>query len=191
MADVKTSAETDATVLTGAEQVRITQGGNSRKTIAALMGHQFRGVRARMSTDDTAQNVTADTAVGFDLADFDTDTFWSAGSPTRITIPASLGIDYVELTAQAYVTSGTADTVFSVQIWHYNSANTLLKIFGIRHVEGGNTARMGQATTGPVLVSDSDYFVMNIQQETDTSVTIEGDDLRQTYMALTVIGMVP
>ena len=191
MADTKTSAEAAATALTGAELFRLVQGGADKQTTAARVGHQFRGARVRMTLDDTAQNITGDTPVSFDQADFDTDTFWSLGAPTRLTIPAGLGIDYVELIGQVYITSAAADTVFAVGVWHYNSSDTLQKIMGCRFVEGGNAARMGQATTGPVAVADGDYFVLNALTETDTSVTIEGNDNGQTYMTIKVVGMTP
>lgn len=191
MADTKTSDETAATTPTGAELVRIVQGGSSKKTTLAVAGHQFRGARARMSSDDTTQNVTGTAAVSFDLADFDTDSFWSAGSPTRLTIPASKGIKYVELTGQVYTSSSTADTWLSVVIRHYNSGSVLQRSVGARWIEAGNTNRVLFTTSGPLSVADGDYFDLAVQEESDTSVTIEGDQTIETFLALHVIGMEP
>lgn len=190
MADTKTSDETAATTPTGTELVRIVQGGSSKKTTAAVLGHQFRGCKAKMTSDDTAQNVTSETAVSFDAAAFDTDSFWSAGSPTRITIP-SASFTYVSLVGQVQVSSSTADSYLICGIQHKNSANTLLRHFGARFVEKSATGVMMQASTGPVAVSSGDYFLLMVREETDNSVTIEGDDTGETFLALTVLGMAP
>lgn len=190
MADTKTSDEAAATTPTGAELVRIVQSATSKKTTVAVLSHHFRGARARMNADDTAQNVTAsDVAITFDVADFDTDSFWSAGSPTRLTIPS--GVSYVMLSGQALVSSSTGDTFYSVSIQHRNSANTLLRYYGQRFMEGGNTSRMCNVSSGAIAVSSGDYFTLNVREESDNSVTIEGDDSAQTFLALTVLGMTP
>jgi hypothetical protein len=191
MADTMTSAETDAAVLTGTELVRLVQSAVNKKVAAELLGHQFRGARVRMSADDTAQNVTTETAITFDVADFDTDSFWSGGAPTRLTIPASQGIEYVQLSGQIFVSGSTADTTSSCFIYQYNSSNTVLRAIGMRFTESGSTARSLVAHTGPLDVSDGDYFQLMITQETDTSITIEGDSTIQTFLSLTVLGMVP
>lgn len=192
MADTKVSAETAATALTGAELLRTVQGGSSKKTTAALLGHQFRGARVRMTADDTTVNATgAGYVVPFDAALFDTDSFWSAGSPTRLTIPTGLGIDYVELTGQVLVTASGADTWFGVSIEHYNSSAVLQDIFGFRNLEGGSTGRCAMASSGPVAVADGDYFTLTIREESDTSITVEGDTTPRTFLAITVVGMTP
>jgi hypothetical protein len=148
-------------------------------------GSPFRGARVRLTADDTAQNITTETAVSFDVADFDTDSFFSAGAPTRLTIPA--GVSKVSLVGQAYITSSTNDTVISVSIFHHNSGGTLLRFFSQRFIECGVAQRMLNVASGPIAVSVGDYFVLMVQQETDTSVTIEGDDTGQTYLSLMVL----
>ena len=192
MADTKTSAETAATTPTGAELVRIVQGGSSKKTTLAVAGHQFRGARVRMTTDDTTQNVTAGAAISFDSAEFDTDSFWAAGTPTRLTIPAGLGITHVEATGQANVSAGTADTWRSLSIQHWNSVDAAQHTVGQRQVEGGATGGALSVSTGPLEVADGDYFVLLLQEESDNSITIEGDSGSvHTFLALKVLGMEP
>lgn len=191
MADTKTSDETAATAPTGAELVRIVQGGSSKKTTLAVAGHQFRGARARMTSDDTAQNVTTLTAVVFDAAEFDTDSFWSAGSPTRLTIPAGLGITHVELAGQVNTTASTADTYLSVEITHYNSAGTILNRILQFGSEFGATTKVAAMGSGPLAVTAGDYFELRVQEESDTSVTIQGGSTTRCFLALHVIGMEP
>lgn len=191
MADTTVTNETAATTPTGAELVRIVQGGSSKKTTLAVAGHQFRGARARMSSDDTAQNYTTAADVPMDVADFDTDGFWSAGSPARLTIPAGKGITHVVVTAQLQYSSSTADTWKVVAIRHRDSANTVLTQSGLRNVEMGFTGGTICVSTGPLAVSDGDYFALLLQEESDTSITIEGDNVIHTYISLHVIGMEP
>ena len=191
MADTKTSDETAATTPTGAELVRIVQGGSSKKTTLAVAGHQFRGARVKMNTDDTAVNAVAGYTIPFDAAVFDTDSFWSAGSPTRLTIPAGKGITHVVATAQVTWSASTADTFNTVAIRHYNSSDTQLHHIGQRQTETGSNAAALAVSTGPLAVSDGDYFTLLFVQETDTSVTVEGDQVIETFLALQVVGMEP
>lgn len=193
MADKTINDLTAATTLVGGDLLEIENtGNNSRKITAtnaakALQSLGFRGARVTMTADDTTQNVTAsDVAITFDAADFDTDSFFAGGSPTRLTIPANVA--YVTLTGQVLVSSSTGDTFYSVSIQHRNAANTLLRFFGNRFVEGGNTARMLNVSTGAIAVAATDYFTLNVREESDTSVTIEGDDAGQTFLSLTVLG---
>lgn len=191
MADTKTSDETAATTPDGTELVRIVQGGSSKKTTLAVAGHQFRGAKVRVTSDDTAQDGTGTPDVSFDAALFDTDGFWSAGAPTRLTIPAGKGITHVALTGQINVSSSTADTTLSVGILQRNSGGTVQSYARQMFIEMGGSTRALNVHTGPLPVSDGDYFTLNWTQETDNSVTIEGDSSIWTFLALHVIGMEP
>lgn len=192
MADTKVSAETDAVVMDGTELVRIVQGGNSLKTTAELMGHQFRGAKAKMTADDTAQNYTTAAAIpAFDSAPIDTDAFWSAGTPGRLTIPAGLGITIVALNGQVHASSTTASTWAVVAIQHLNSSNVVQATYSQLALDKGSTSVCLNVSTGPVAVSDGDYFTLRYQEESDASVTIEGDSTTETFLALTVLGMEP
>jgi len=192
MADTKTSDETAATALDGTELTRIVQSGSSKKTTLAVAGHQFRGARVRMTSDDTAQNVTGSADISFDAAVFDTDSFWSAGSPTRLTIPAGKGFKYVVVTGQVNVSSTTADTWTAVAIRQFDSGGTVKNHVGQRNVEKGTTGIVLAVSTGPLLVADGDYFTLLVHEESDNSVTIEGDAAPiNTFLALHVVGMEP
>lgn len=191
MPDTTVTGETAATALTGAELARIVQGGNSRKTTTAVLGHQFRGAVVKMTSDDTTVNTTSQTTISFDSAVIDTDGFWSAGAPTRLTIPPGLGITHVELVGSAHVTASTGDTQASIFITHFNSSNVAQQSAALSGVEFGNTVKRTVLPTGPIAVDDNDYFTMLYQEESDTSVTIEGDTTIWTKLSLKVIGMEP
>lgn len=189
--DSSISGLTSATAPTGAELVPLVQGGTTKKTTAAVLGHQPRVAHVRMTSDDNTVNATAGFTLSFDEAAFDTDSFWSAGAPTRLTIPAGLGITYVVVTAQVQVSSTTADTSRSFQITHNNSADVTQRIFRELNVESGGTSYSAILSSGPIAVSAGDYFVAVFTEETDTSVTIEGDGTGRAFMSIHVIGMSP
>lgn len=191
MADTTTTNETAATTPTGAELVRIVQSGNSRKTTAEVLGHQFRGARVRMTSDDSAVNATSGYTIPFDSAVFDTDTFWSAGTPSRLTIPTGIGITHVEVMGQIHATNGTVSTWSGVIISHRNSGGTLQAQFMNWGFDYG-AAHVSSAMTGVITVDDGDYFELVYQEESDASILIEGDHTtRHTFMTLKVVGMEP
>lgn len=192
MADTKTSDEAAATTPTGAELVRITQGGSSKRTTAAVLGHQFRGAKAQMTSDDTAVNLTTTAAISFDVARFDTDSFWSAGSPARLTIQAGKGIKYVSLTGQVSLADVTSGAFAAGFIVHRNSAGTALDQWANDQMDfGGNAPRLN-VSSGPVAVSDGDYFELLARVESDTSATLKGAGTSLVCgLTLHVIGMEP
>lgn len=188
MADTMTSAETSAGALTGAELVRVVQGGVNKKTTTGFIGHQFRGAKIRMTSDDLTQNVTTEAAITFDSAEFDTDTFFSGGTPNRLTITAA-DIDYVALTGQVNISASTADSSRYVSIHHFNSSNVLQRVIGQRFIEAGGTSWAMSCHSGPIAVAQNDYFQLKVREETDSSVTIEGDDASvHTFLSLVVLG---
>lgn len=191
MADTTVTNETAATTPTGAELARIVQGGSSKKTTLAVIGHQFRGARARLTADEASANYTTETAIPFDQADFDTDSFWSAGTPDRLTIPAGKGITHVEVTGQAQSSASTAGSPMSVSVFQYNSSDTILRVVGHRFIERDGVGMTLSASTGPLGVSDGDYFRLMYREGSDTSVVIEGDNITETFLSLKVIGMEP
>lgn len=166
-------------------------GANEADLQRALSNlREFRGCRVRMTADDTAQNVTSETAVSFDSATFDTDSFWSAGTPSRITIPSAT-ITYVELVGQVAISSSTGDTMLTVGIFHKNSGGVTQAVYGPRFVEMGGATRQLMVPTGPIAVSNGDYFELTVREETDNSVTIVGNATGHTFLALNVLGMNP
>lgn len=94
---------TGAGTLAGTDVVHIVDGdGNSRKmTLAALKtfintdptvvpsSEPFRGARVRRSAAQSLANNSV-AVISWQVEDQDTDAFWSAGAPTRFTIPTGV-----------------------------------------------------------------------------------------------------
>jgi hypothetical protein len=186
MADTKTSDEIAATVLTGAELVRVVQSSTSKRTTAGLLGHQFRGCRIEKTTTLTAQNVTAGAAISFQAAVLDSDTFWSAGSPTRATITAAKGFKVANVTASVRLDNQTADTWTLVNVRHSNSSAVVQRTAGTKSEVGTTTVNI-TATMANVPLTDGDFFDVFIQTESDTSVDIHST----CSLCVEIIGMEP
>jgi hypothetical protein len=190
MADTTVTNETAATALTGAELARIVQGGSSKKTTAAVLGHQVRGAKVHMTADDTTVNATTGYTFSWDAALYDTDTFWSAGSPTRLTIPTGLGITHVDVSAHCRVDATTASTWSQMLVQQYSSGDVLKEHWGIGNLDKGGTSAFLSACENGVEVADGDYFVAKYTEESDSSVTVVSGT-HQTTMTLLVRGMEP
>jgi hypothetical protein len=189
MADTKTSDEASATVLTGVELVRLTQSATSKKTTVALLGHQFRGCRLERTTNLTTADFDPAADLIFQQGTLDTDGFYSAGTPTRATIPASKGFKVVNVSATVRIDLTTADTNNNFVIVHRNSAGTALRTGALTSEGGtGSETRYLCAVLMCCPVADGDYFVINLFQETDASVTINSTG---TSLCVEVIGMEP
>jgi hypothetical protein len=192
MADTKTSDEASATVLTGAELVRVTQSSTSKKTTAGLLGHQFRGCRLERTTNLTGQNFTTATDITFQQATLDTDGFWSAGTPTRATIPAAKGFKVANISVTVRVDNSTSGTYNNLLLVHRNSGGTGLRTSGvtIEAADGGGVTatRYLNATMLCCPVTAGDYFTVQITQETDTSVDLAASG---TSLSIEITGMEP
>ncbi len=101
----------------------------------------------------------------------DTDGFWAVSpNPTRFTIPAGLGIKRVKLSASV-VTNNVAVNEFGELRIKKNGTDTQgLPI--TRDFENSNIDRRFSVHSGPVSVSDGDYFEVFWLTETDTSTDI-------------------
>jgi hypothetical protein len=163
--------------------------GSGNVTVTVSDKITFRGASVHMTSDDTAQNITGGINITFDAAAFDTDGFWSAGAPTRLTIPPGQGIDYVEVFGQIMLSSSTISTWKNIAINHFNSANVMQSSRGLKNADFGSGSAMIPVATGPIAVNDSDYFVLAATEESDASITIQGNGtVNYTFMALRVIG---
>jgi hypothetical protein len=190
MADTKTSDETAATTPTGAELVRIVQSATSKKTTAAVLGHQFRGCRLERTTNHTAQDFDPGAVITFQQATLDTDGFWSAGTPTRATIPASKGFKVANVSATVRIDQSTTNTYNNLVLVHRNSAGTAQRTAAMStEIDGTNAeTRYLNATMLCCPLADGDYFDASLFQETVASVDL---NLTGVSLSVQIIGMEP
>jgi hypothetical protein len=107
-----------------------------------------------MMTADKASSGNAN--VVWDGTDYDTDGFWSAASPSRLTIPAGKGIKKIRLSLNLTPADSSLSGSHFVQFGKNGGGS-----FRGCSITGGTVGdgSVGLAVTGPVIaVSDGDYF---------------------------------
>lgn len=179
MADQPISAFAAATsVDAAADALALVQGGATKKVVPGLIRPAYRGAHVTLSAGVT--NPTQPYFVAWGTEVLDTDAFWDAGSPTRLTIPS--GISRVKL----YV-----GIVFSGSTW----ASTSAASFSIRKngaasslvgqtIAAGYTDPIFSLASPPLAVSAADYFEARLVS-TDTTFTLAAVD--GTFFALEVV----
>ncbi|WP_413943972.1 hypothetical protein [Bdellovibrio sp. HCB-162] len=118
-------------------------------------------------------SATAVSPVSWNVATYDTGGFWSAGSPTRLTIPA--GVTLVRLCGNAYGYFAAGSSGMIGSGIHKNGAFAA----GLPHtLTEGHTATTPYITnfcSSPVVVTTGDYFEMTFGPNGVGTVTIPND----------------
>lgn len=131
----------------------------------------FSGAKVGKTADQTGADYTTATNITFDAESFDTDSYHSTASDTdRLTVPS--GVSYVSVTGNVIITSFTSDEYAVLTMRHFNSSGTQQNAWASQHDVGGLSLGRLNAASGAVNVSSGDYFTMELQVQTDTSVTI-------------------
>lgn len=121
-------------------------------TAVAGAGGAYSGAKVVRTTDQNVNDGAATTIVTWSSASRDTDSYWSGGSPTRLTIP-STGMYRIE-----------AQVNLSSAIWWIAT----IRLNGTDHIAGQmrNSTGSGGASCGRVSIEDSftagDYVELNV-----------------------------
>lgn len=130
-------------------------------------GRPFKGAMAYRTADLTVSAFTVD-PVPWQATSYDTNAFWSAGSPGRLTIPA--GIKKVRLHGSCKTNNTFAADQFIYAAFKKNGSFDWLGV-STAMFEGGSTG-VGITIVSPVVpVVAGDYFEMYINSE-DSSYTM-------------------
>lgn len=179
---------TSPSTLTRAEILASTNGGSAISLsgsaevfcVAAAQDIRFSGAIAKKSVDQTLANYTVATAVALDAEDFDTDNWHSNVTfNTRMTVPAGLGIEYVQVWGTVVTSSDTTAT-WGI-IYFQKNGNTAFQ-YGNQMVEITTVAK-NLSTSALIPAVAGDYIEMFFLEESDTSVTIESESTRFSIMA--------
>ena len=167
-------ALTEVDLLGGTEQLHLVDAeGNSRKvTLADLKTFintdptvvpssvPFRGALARRTsvlslTNAVFINITWDSAL------YDTDSIWSAGAPTRLTVPT--GVTKIKLGGGTDLPSATYSTL-SQLITKNGDTGPDYPGFGSFRTQAGSTLPRNSCSTGVIPVVAGDYFEFRVGQ---------------------------
>lgn len=140
------------------------QGSTRKFTVQDLRGA---AARVSRSTDLTAQNYSSETAISWNVEDFDDAGFYDAGSPTRLTVPS--GVTRVRVDAAGFLsdlTGGSSNLLVHVAI-RLNGT----RITSFIGLAGNAGAASATVTTGVIDVTPGDYFELHMRSPNDSSVT--------------------
>ncbi|GIW56418.1 MAG: hypothetical protein KatS3mg082_2822 [Nitrospiraceae bacterium] len=143
---------------------------------AAVTGGGFRGALVNLTAAEPVPTST-DTVLAWDAAVYDTDGFWSASNPTRLTVPA--GVSRVRLKGNVHWDSG--GTGYR-HIWaHRNGA--LFPGAGRESDEGDSGVQNFACAVVPVVAGDS-FELIALQTSGSTMNVLAADD---SWFAIEVV----
>jgi hypothetical protein len=144
--------------------------------IVALEFSAFRGAMVRLTATEPVADST-DVAIPWDATVYDTDTFWSAGNPTRLTVPA--GVSKVRL-------KGNIDWTFGGggyrHIWVHKNGGLF---FGTAKESDAGDSGVQSIGTGVVNATPGDYFELVARQTSGSTRNVAADEL--TWFAIEVV----
>jgi hypothetical protein len=144
--------------------------------IVAIEFAAFRGAMARLTADEPGADST-DVAIPWDAVVYDTDAYWSAGNPTRLTIPA--GVSKVRLKGNIDWTFGGAGYR---HVWiHQNGA----LFFGTAKESDEGDAGVQGIGSAVVDVTPGDYFELIALQTSASTKNVAANEL--TWFAIEVV----
>lgn len=88
-------------------------------------------------------------AISFSAVNFDTDSFWAVGNPTRLTVPLGLGGQYVISGEIDWASSATGPRELTLR---KNGTTTLANLIG--PAEAGGTCAQNIVTVAPLVAGD-------------------------------------
>jgi hypothetical protein len=185
-----------AAALAGTEAIHIVQNGKSvRVTLAALAQHikvaqtivpasePFRGALLRRTSNLTSVSFPA--FIPWQQAAYDSDSFWSAGAATRITIPA--GVTKVRITGSARLNPAAEAGGLSCRVWRNGSEFEFSASIVQRQGEIGFTDNALATFTPVVPVVAGDYFELRVNKDVMASVTSVLSSNTATFFSVEVI----
>jgi hypothetical protein len=148
--------------LNGSELLYIVDsGGNSKKidlaTLTQWINRPWRG--ARVARTSTLTSLASGTAIPWQTADIDTNSIFSLGAPTRLTVPN--GVTKVRLFAslqyENLASGGTVGLTFNKNGASFTGTNRRGQVI-VRNSTTGSNANIVCGFTGALNVTGGDYF---------------------------------
>ncbi|HEU4805003.1 MAG TPA: hypothetical protein VFS91_04225 [Nitrobacter sp.] len=146
-------------------------GANPAWAVVASAAH--RGALVSKVADQTAANYTTRTAIAWDSESYDTDSIHdTVTNNSRLTVPS--GVSYVRLTGQVQILSITGG-VFANLVMSKNGSGTFLGRPATLLTTDAVAVNWMNVNSPVLAVTAGDYFTLDLEIETDTSVTVSAD----------------
>ncbi|MCC3862537.1 hypothetical protein [Pseudemcibacter aquimaris] len=138
----------------------------------------FKGVLLRRSTNYVIPSSGAYTAIPWETASYDTDSFWDGGSPSRLTVPA--GVTRVRLMANLEWQTSPTNQLIEIR---KNGASVLGGGSFIVRGDSGYSNQMRNITSAVMEVAAGDYFELMVYVGSSAEVK----NLDRTWICLEVV----
>lgn len=147
---------------------------NANALVAVAAVPRFMGALVNLSATTAAQNYAAGISIPFGAEQFDTDGFHdNVTNPSRMTIPAGLGIKKVKVSATVRVSAITAGSDNFLAI-RKNGVETYLGSPALHHENSAATSTTISVSSGAIPVVAGDWFDCWFSTS-DTSTGLEAD----------------
>jgi hypothetical protein len=132
--------------------------------------NRFMGAVVKKAADETTADYSAAPEIPWTAEDRDTDGFHdNVTNNTRLTIPANLGIKSVDLSVSVVTSSHLANEATTMSFIKNGAA---FNGGGGQRYDGPLTTHLLSSSVVAVPTADADYFEVEFDTETDTSITI-------------------
>lgn len=152
---------------------------NIIRRLGANISH--RGALVRRTSDQAIPNSTQ-TTLSWQTTEYDTSSIWSAGSPTRLTVPT--GVTKVKLYAEVRFDANiTGDRSLNIQkngAGFVGSGNQ-----SMRACSGGAQTTTVQSFTPVIVVTAGDYFELKCTQTSGVSLNVQSGN--PTWLAMEIV----
>ena len=138
----------------------------------------FKGVLLRRSTNYVIPSSGAYTAIPWEAASYDTDSFWDGGTPNRLTVPA--GVTRVRLMANLEWQTSPTNQLIEIR---KNGTSVLGGGSFIVRGDGGYSNQMRNITSAVMAVTPGDYFELMVYVGSSAEVK----NLDRTWICLEVV----
>jgi hypothetical protein len=126
----------------------------------------------------TAQNipVTTETAISFSNVDYDTDTFWASGAPTRLTVPSGKGGKYIIVAQVKWALVGTGP--FFLRLYKNGATLVAENVFSVAEL----TSAIQVSAEANLAVGDYIEFKIYHNSSATPEPTVGG--VAQTFLSM-------
>lgn len=143
-----------------------------------------RGALVKLTTNQSISSNT-NTAISWSSAEYDAASLWSAGSPTRLTVPT--GVQRIRLSGNARwaLQSGGVRDIF----FRKNGSTASFPGGGMQRMGSAVSTSVAQSLTSAVLaVAAGDYFEMFVLQDSGSTVVVEGTFTAHNWFSMEILG---
>jgi len=163
-----------------AEMIKAVGEGLDEEAIERIDSARFRGALVRLTADESI-DTSMETIIPWDAEVYDTGSFWTPSSATRLTVPVS--VTRVRLAANVEWAISIVNRRFAELL--KNGVDTEIGKFMINYEAASDGAPRQNITSAVLSVIAGDYFELNVFQDSGGSLDVR--NTAATWFSIEVI----